>query len=219
MNVQELRLQARFFKGLKLSQNDNFVSKYPSLVAAILKPCFRDHVTPIFQPTPISDPGPQSSWASTWWQDYLHTVFIMWQHSAKYLHQPLLKKNMQIFSPLWFLVWMDKVGNDQVKITQSLGGLTQGFSHRSTCMHADHNAQLHSMLYLLHSNHTITSPGQCRRLMIDLWVWAGRNNNAVGTWVSVFSVYLATKQPMEPVIKQFVMAFKIYHVRSNKRDT
>ena len=40
----------------KLSQNDNFVSKYRSLVAAILKPRFRDHVTPIFQPTPISDP-------------------------------------------------------------------------------------------------------------------------------------------------------------------
>ena len=42
----------------KLSQNDNFVSEYPSSVAAILKPRFRDHVTPIFQPTPISDPGP-----------------------------------------------------------------------------------------------------------------------------------------------------------------
>ena len=28
-------------------------------------PRFRDHVTPIFQPTPISDPGPHSSWAST----------------------------------------------------------------------------------------------------------------------------------------------------------
>ena len=42
----------------KLNQNDNFVSKYPSSVAAILKPRFRDHVTPIFQPTPIKDPGP-----------------------------------------------------------------------------------------------------------------------------------------------------------------
>ena len=42
----------------KLNQNDNFVSKYPSSVAAILKLRFRDHVTPIFQPTPISDPGP-----------------------------------------------------------------------------------------------------------------------------------------------------------------
>ena len=42
----------------KLSQNDNFVSKYPTSVAAILKPRFRDHVTPIFQPTPISEPGP-----------------------------------------------------------------------------------------------------------------------------------------------------------------
>ena len=51
----------------KLSQNDNFVSKYPSSVTAILKPRFRDHVTPIFQPTPISDPGPLSSWASTWY--------------------------------------------------------------------------------------------------------------------------------------------------------
>ena len=45
----------------KLSQNDNFVSNYPSLVAAVLKPHFRDHMTPIFQPTPIWDPGPQSS--------------------------------------------------------------------------------------------------------------------------------------------------------------
>ena len=34
----------------KLSQNGDFVSKYPSSVAAILKPSFRDHVTPIFQP-------------------------------------------------------------------------------------------------------------------------------------------------------------------------
>ena len=42
----------------KLSQNDDFVSKYPSSVAVILKPRFRDHVTPIFQPAPISDPGP-----------------------------------------------------------------------------------------------------------------------------------------------------------------
>ena len=42
----------------KLSQNGDFVSKYPSSVAAILKPSFRDHVTPIFQPAPISDPGP-----------------------------------------------------------------------------------------------------------------------------------------------------------------
>ena len=42
----------------KLSQNDNFVSKYPSSVTAILKLCFRDHVTLIFQPTPISDQGP-----------------------------------------------------------------------------------------------------------------------------------------------------------------
>ena len=42
----------------KLSQNDNFVSKYPSSVTAILKPRFRDHLTPIFQPTPISEPGP-----------------------------------------------------------------------------------------------------------------------------------------------------------------
>ena len=48
----------------KLTQNDNFVSKYPSSVAAILKPRCLDHMTPIFQPTPISDPGPQSSWAS-----------------------------------------------------------------------------------------------------------------------------------------------------------
>ena len=32
----------------KLSQNDNFVSKYPSSAAAILKLRFRDHVTPIF---------------------------------------------------------------------------------------------------------------------------------------------------------------------------
>ena len=42
----------------KLNQNDNFVSKYPSSVATILKTCFRDHVTPIFQPTLMSDPGP-----------------------------------------------------------------------------------------------------------------------------------------------------------------
>ena len=42
----------------KLSQNDNFVSKYLCSVAAILKPRFRDRMTPIFQPTPISDPGP-----------------------------------------------------------------------------------------------------------------------------------------------------------------
>ena len=42
----------------KLSQNDNFVSKYPSSVTAILKPRFRDHVTPIFQPTLILEPGP-----------------------------------------------------------------------------------------------------------------------------------------------------------------
>ena len=31
------------------------MSKYPSSVAAILKPRFRDRVTPIFQPTPISE--------------------------------------------------------------------------------------------------------------------------------------------------------------------
>ena len=37
----------------KLNQNDNFVSKYPNSVAAILKLCFRDHVTQIFQLTPI----------------------------------------------------------------------------------------------------------------------------------------------------------------------
>ena len=42
----------------KLGQNDDFVSKYPSSVAAILKPRFRDHMTPIFQPTPISELGP-----------------------------------------------------------------------------------------------------------------------------------------------------------------
>ena len=42
----------------KLSQNDDFVSKYPSSVAAILKPRFLDHVTPIFQLVPISGPGP-----------------------------------------------------------------------------------------------------------------------------------------------------------------
>ena len=42
----------------KLSQNGDFVSKYPNLVAAILKLRFRDHVTPIFQQAPISDPGP-----------------------------------------------------------------------------------------------------------------------------------------------------------------
>ena len=42
----------------KLGQNDDFVSKYLSSVAAILKPRFRDHVTPIFQLTPISEPGP-----------------------------------------------------------------------------------------------------------------------------------------------------------------
>ena len=41
----------------KLSQNGDFVSKYPSSVAAILKPSFRDHVTPIFQPALISDLG------------------------------------------------------------------------------------------------------------------------------------------------------------------
>ena len=32
----------------KLGQNDDFVSKYPSSAAAILKLRFRDHVTPIF---------------------------------------------------------------------------------------------------------------------------------------------------------------------------
>ena len=32
----------------KLSQNGDFVSKYPSSAAAILKLRFRDHVTPIF---------------------------------------------------------------------------------------------------------------------------------------------------------------------------
>ena len=42
----------------KLGQNDDFVSKYPSWVAAILKPRFRDHMTQIFQPTPISEPSP-----------------------------------------------------------------------------------------------------------------------------------------------------------------
>ena len=41
----------------KLSQNGDFASKYPSSVAAILEPRFRDQVTPIFQPTPILDPG------------------------------------------------------------------------------------------------------------------------------------------------------------------
>ena len=45
-------------RGTLVSQNDNFVSKYPSSAAAILKLRFRDHVTPIFQPVPISDPGP-----------------------------------------------------------------------------------------------------------------------------------------------------------------
>ena len=50
----------------KLSQSDKFVSKYPSSVAAILKLRFRDHMTPIFHPTPILGPGPQSSWALTW---------------------------------------------------------------------------------------------------------------------------------------------------------
>ena len=49
----------------KLNQNGDFVSKYPSSVAAILKLRFRDHVTPIFQLAPISDLGPQSRWAST----------------------------------------------------------------------------------------------------------------------------------------------------------
>ena len=34
------------------------MSKYPSSVAAILKLRFRDLVTPIFKPTPISEPGP-----------------------------------------------------------------------------------------------------------------------------------------------------------------
>ena len=48
----------------KLCQNDSCASKYPISVAAILKLRLRDHVTPNFQPTPISDPGPQSSWAS-----------------------------------------------------------------------------------------------------------------------------------------------------------
>ena len=42
----------------KLCQNGDFVSKYPSSVAAIVKLRFRDHVTPIFQPAPILDPGP-----------------------------------------------------------------------------------------------------------------------------------------------------------------
>ena len=37
--------------GHRWSQNDNFVSKYLSSVAAILKLRFRDHVTPIFQTT------------------------------------------------------------------------------------------------------------------------------------------------------------------------
>ena len=32
----------------KLSRNGDFVSKYPSSAAAILKLRFRDHVTPIF---------------------------------------------------------------------------------------------------------------------------------------------------------------------------
>ena len=50
----------------KLCQNGDFVSKYPSSVAAILKLRFRDYVTPIFQLAPISDPGLYSSWASTW---------------------------------------------------------------------------------------------------------------------------------------------------------
>ena len=50
----------------KLGQNDDFVSKYLSSAAAILKLRFRDHVTPNFQPVPISDPGPQFGWASTW---------------------------------------------------------------------------------------------------------------------------------------------------------
>ena len=54
-----------FLHGKKLIDHDInkakmmiFVSKYPNSVAAILKPRFRDHVAPIFQPTPISDPGP-----------------------------------------------------------------------------------------------------------------------------------------------------------------
>ena len=42
----------------ELCQNGDFVSKYPSSVTAILKLRFRDHMTPIFQPAPISDPGP-----------------------------------------------------------------------------------------------------------------------------------------------------------------
>ena len=43
----------------KLSQNDHFVIKYPSSVAAILKLRFQDHVTPNFQLTLISAAGPQ----------------------------------------------------------------------------------------------------------------------------------------------------------------
>ena len=50
----------------KLSQNDNFGSKYLSSVAATFKHRFREHVTTIFLLTPISAAGPQSSWAATW---------------------------------------------------------------------------------------------------------------------------------------------------------
>ena len=63
--IKEVRHAGQKHTRLPETEIFNFVSKYPSSVAAILKLGFPDHVTAIFQPTPISDPGPQSSWAST----------------------------------------------------------------------------------------------------------------------------------------------------------
>ena len=102
----------------RLSQNVNFVSKFPSSIAATSKLRFRDHVSPIFKPTPISDPGPQSSLASTW--SYKHCrEYNLTIHIHSYL-QPvsdqisLKQSNEQVddmfyllMAPFsWHMVWL-----------------------------------------------------------------------------------------------------------------
>ena len=86
----------------KLSQNGDFVSKYPSSVAAILKPSFRDHMTQIFQPAPISDPGPQSSWASTWTRSLLNWLVSDFDSSSWQLNLSTAQNDFSNFRPGWW---------------------------------------------------------------------------------------------------------------------
>ena len=86
----------------KLSQNGDFVSKYPSSVAAILKPSFWDHMTQIFQPAPISDPGPQSSWASTWTRSLLNWLVSDFDSSSWQLNLSTAQNDFSNFRPGWW---------------------------------------------------------------------------------------------------------------------